>query len=280
MDAYERQRYDELRLWQAEPPPVTARLLGRAAGPASRAVQTVVPVEALQLALDAVFKLSGQFNDESALLRRAGVDQLEALQHLPLPQCDALARHVQQRATVVGAGTGAAFGVAGVAGMIADVPALLTLALRVIRRVGYCYGEKLQGAPARRLAITIFALASANSVAEKRDALQALATIDHDDADVAVAAWRDGIERAAERELAKDAASASLNNLAAQLTRHLGWRKASGLVPVMGAVIGGSVNAWYLHDVARVARYSFQQRWLRRRYPTSHAPIAIAPLPG
>ena len=47
------------------------------------------------------------------------------------------------------------------------------------------------------------------------------------------------------------------------------WRKAASVVPVMGAVVGGSVNAWYIYDVARVARYCFQERWLAAREPDS-----------
>jgi len=276
MDSYESERYSEIRAWQAEPPPPVARLLGRAAGPASRAVQTMVPGEALQMALDAVFDISGRLDREDSILKLAGLSRIEQLRDRPLAECDRLARHVQRRSTLVGAGSGAAFGIAGAAGLVADVPSLLVLALRVIRRTGLCYGERLQGANGRRLAIAIFALASANTVEEKRAALKAVAEPDSH-TDMSVDAWRDGIERAAERELAKDAATASLNNLAGQLTRHLGWRKASAMVPVIGAVIGGSVNAWYLHDVARVARLCFQERWLAQRHHRHSQRIPLRP---
>jgi hypothetical protein len=148
--------------------------------------------------------------------------------------------------------------------MVADVPALLVLAFRSIQRVGLCYGERPQPEQdARRLSLAIFALASANSVEEKQQALQALARPYSDAVD---AAWRDGVERAAERELAKEAAMLSINNLAMQAGRHLGWRKAAGTVPIFGAVVGGSVNAWYLYDLCGVARYVYQERWLRARH--------------
>ena len=70
------------------------------------------------------------------------------------------------------------------------------------------------------------------------------------------------MERAAEREFAKEAAVFSLNNLASKLGINLGKRKAAGVLPVLGALVGGSVNAWYLYDVAQVSRYVFQERWL------------------
>jgi hypothetical protein len=37
-------------------------------------------------------------------------------------------------------------------------------------------------------------------------------------------------------------------------------------LPVFGALVGASVNAWYLRDVTRCARYVFQERWLREKY--------------
>lgn len=276
MNRYERERYEELHAWQEEPPPPVARLMGRAAGPASRAVQAMLPEEALQMVMDAAFSLSVRMDGEARLARRAGVAEITDLRESALADCDRLARHAQRRAALAGAGTGAAFGMAGAAGLVADVPTLAVLALRTIRRIGLCYGERLDGTSGRRLSMAIFALASANSVEEKQQALRVLGTAEQDD-ESSNAAWRDGLERAAERELAKDAATASLSNLAAQLTRHLGWRKASAAVPVIGAVIGGSVNAWYLHDVARVARYCFQHRWLQRR---QHKPLTALPRKG
>lgn len=265
MNAYEREQLLALRRWQATPPPPAARWIGKAAGPASRAVQTLMPPEALRTALHGVLSVATQVPRESALLRQAGVDSLQALREAELQTCDRLAERVRSRAATLAGGAGALFGVAGTAGLVADVPALLWLAFRTIHRVGLCYGEAQGGEAARHALIGIFALASANSEAEKADALRVL----REDADnePIEAAWRDGVERAAERELAKEAATASLNNLAMQLSRHLGWRKASGMMPIIGAVIGGSVNAWYVYDMATVARYSFQERWLRQRHP-------------
>ena len=81
------------------------------------------------------------------------------------------------------------------------------------------------------------------------------------------AAWRDGVERVAERELAKDATVLSLQTLARSMGINLGKRKVAGTVPVLGAAVGGAVNAWYLSDVAQTARRVFQERWLRDKHP-------------
>ena len=260
---YERAQLAQLRQWQAGPPGPATRLFGKAAGPASKAVQSMLPEAALRSALSGAQKAALKLSGEDSLLRQAGVKDFAELRRIPLQTCDRLATGVQRRAMAMAGGAGAVFGVAGPAGLVADVPALLVLALRSIHRTGLCYGERGEDEARARLGIGIFALASANTVEEKQAAIAALRNVN---AEQSSAAWRDGVERAAERELAKEAAVFGLNNLARSLATNLGWRKAAGSLPVLGAVVGGSVNAWYLYDVTSVARYVFQERWLQAKH--------------
>jgi hypothetical protein len=58
----------------------------------------------------------------------------------------------------------------------------------------------------------------------------------------------------------------SVQNLAGKLGINIGKRKAAEALPIFGALVGGSVNAWYLRDVTRCARYVFQERWLTQKY--------------
>jgi hypothetical protein len=262
---YEERQLAQLRTWQEEQPGWGTRLLAKPGGKVAQAVQALVPEDALRAALDAVNRVAEKLADERAILKRAGVEDLKALRKGDLNLCDRLMRTEQRRAMALAGAGGAAFGVAGAAGMVADVPALIALALRTIQRISLCYGEPVRGPQRRQLAIGVFALASANSFEEKQAALSALRHYRANSLDAA--AWRDGVERAAERELAKEAAVFSLQNLAQKLGIHLGKRKAAGVLPVLGAVIGGSVNAWYLYDVAQVSRYVFQERWLLARHP-------------
>lgn len=262
LEDYERARLEEIRRWRERPPGFATRSFGRLAQPAVTTVEKLVPAAALELALEATLAAGARLVDRRSILRRAGVDDLAALRAGPLEACDRLAIQVGRRAALLCAGSGALFGFAGTLGLVADVPTLLALSFRTILRTGLCYGEDL-GPDHRRLAVAVFALASANSMEEKQ---AALAAIDAEDAP-SETAWRSGIERVAERELAKDAAAVSLSRLGAQLARKLGWRKAGENLPGVGALVGGSVNAWYLHELARAARLSFQWRWLRAKYP-------------
>lgn len=273
---YEAERLAAIRAWQARPPGSATRWFGRAAGPASRAVQTAVPASALRTALTTAQKAAARADGNRQILARAGVDSVEALRTVPMAVCDGLAGRVQRRALMLGGAGGAVFGVAGTAGMVLDISSVLVLALRTIRRVGVCYGDRCLERADDGVALSVFAAASANSVEEKAAALQGLRAAGLLDGTLE-AAWRDGVERAAERELAKEAATYSMQNLARSLSIHLGWRKAASAAPVLGAFVGGSVNAWYINDVAQVARYCFQERWLSARYP-EHARLQSNPL--
>ena len=263
MTPYERKALKEIHAWQAQPPGWGTRLLAKPGGKVAKVVEVLVPTGALRAALSGADRLGRKLSDERSVLKRAGVAALPELREQPLEACDRLSRSVGRRAQALGGATGALFGIAGAAGLVADVPTLLTLALRTIHRIGFCYGERADAAHERRMGIGIFALVSANSADEKLAALHALRA----GGELLDAAWRDGVERVAERELAKDATAYSLQNLARAIGLNLGKRKIAGTVPVLGAAVGGAVNAWYLADVAQTARYVFQERWLREKYP-------------
>jgi hypothetical protein len=263
LDEYERQQLALIRAWRAQPPSLATRTLGRASAPLADAAEKIVPTVALRLALDAVHALAVRLADPAWVLRHAGVTEIEALRRQSLQRCDRLAEQVGQRAMLIGGGSGLVCGVAGGFGLAVDLPTLLTLTFRTIHRVALCYGENLTPPERRRLPVAVFALASANTMDEK---IQALSAVDSAFETGEPTAWAEGIGRAAQRELAKDSVAFSLNNLGKSLARNLGWRKAGESVPLVGAVVGGSVNAWYLHDLANVARRSFQLRWLRAKY--------------
>lgn len=273
---YEKAQLRAIRAWQVEAPGWGTRLLAKPGGKIAEAVQAVVPLEALRAALDGVNKFAEKLSDERAILKRGNFESLDQLRTTALDLCDDLMKAEQRRAMALAGAGGAVFGVAGAAGMIADVPTLIGLALRTIHRVALCYGEDLRSPERRRLAIGVFALASANSLDEKRIAVDALRGFHPEELNAA--AWRDGVERAAEREFAKEAAVFSMQNLAQRLGVNIGKRKAAGVLPILGAVIGGSVNAWYLWDVAQVSRYVFQERWLMERHP-AHEALTFEPKP-
>lgn len=258
LNAYERRRRAELIAWRNRAPDWFNRQTERVSAPALDRIEKLVPESAVIKALAASQKLALRLSDERRLLKRAGVGHLHEMHALPLEICDQLARRLQRQSLAVAAGTGAAGGLAGILGTALDIPALLTLSLRCIHRTGLCYGYGSGTPLEQNHALGIFALASANNAQEKQASLLALDRL-HMATDQSL---RKGIERVARRELAKDVATVSLQTLASRIGVNLGTRKAAAAVPVVGMVIGGSVNAWYMRDIARCAQFSFLARRL------------------
>ncbi|WP_028080957.1 EcsC family protein [Solimonas soli] len=264
-DAYEQAQWQAIERWRSAPPDWGTKVMAGPSRVAAYAAQHLVPVGVLRTVLRGVDHAAGWTSARQDVMKAAGVDDLAELREVPLQECDRLSRRVELRAMALGGVGGALFGFGGAPGMAADIPTLLGVALRTIHRTAYCYGEDWRAGAHKGLAIGVFALASANTLQEKEDAWRALEAPEA----LFEAAWRDGVERVAERHLAKEAAQFSMKTLAGRIGMNLTRRRAFGfgLMPVIGAAIGCAVNAGYIHDVATVARYVMQHRWLGARYP-------------
>lgn len=258
------QRIAAIRAWEAATPTAGIRGLGgvsnKLSGALTKTFKHAIPVSAIETALGTASDLALRSSARQALCEQAGVRAIEEICDLPMEQSDALARRVKTRGMALAASSGAATGVGGAALIAADIPALLTVCLRTIHQTAMAYGYSLHGEAGRALAIGLFALATSNTAAEKQAAIAALSqtTPGAPLPSLAEAAWREGVERLSERELTKQALAYSLHNLATQLGVNLAKRKAAAAVPVLGAVIGGSVNAWTVHDLARSTQFAFQ----------------------
>lgn len=254
---------DVVLSWRDQPAHPDLRGLPTVNVPALSRVSKAVPPQASRRVLATAYATSLRLSRRETLLRELKADSLEALRARPIEQRDALAKRMARQSGWLAGGSGAVLGLAGAAGMVADVPALLLIALRTLIRMGYCYGEE----PTPALTAALFALASADTESEKSLAWQAALTspsngTEQPQAGISEAAVRDGLERAAEREFAKQALAGSLQKLTATLVQRLGVQKAAGVLPVVGAVVGGAVNLRFVYLLSQAARMAFLARAL------------------
>ncbi len=256
---YERKQLDAIQRWKAEEPGVVNKAFGIAVEPLAWLVDQVVPEAAVRGALDLTSTAAKWLTDTGDIVRDADVRSIEELRTKDLGLSDNLANGVHDWAIGIAVAEGGAIGILGILGAPVDIPAVLTIALRTIHKIGVCYGYECKTDLDHKLILGVLSASGANTMREKTAALSALRSIQ---VVLAKVAWKKMAEKAAQNQLSKEAAILAVKKLAKQLGMNLTKRKALGAIPFIGAAIGGSVNGWYIKEVGWAARRAFQERWL------------------
>lgn len=253
---YEQAQIERLEAWRREPPGLLARIVGVALTPYSWVLTRLVPAAAIETLLRASDWLAEKTVD------RRGRSAAELTLEWPLEQLDEEAQGIGNWAIAYACGEGALAGAAGLVSLPLDIPALVTLSLRTIRQIGLSYGYSGHSDEEKRFIYGILAVAGANSMAQKAQALAALEAVE---TRLFAQHWAVLGQRAAERSVRAEAILLFVRDLAEQLGINLSRRKVLAAIPLVGAAIGAGVNAWYMRDVGDAARHAFQHRWLKER---------------
>lgn len=257
---YESKQLAEIEAWKTKEPSVADKTMGIVVQPFAWMVQKLVPEKAIMGALQMARKLSTMTVDTADVLREAGVREVSDIRGKELKLSDRLADEVHNWGMGIAAAEGAGTGFFGIFGAPVDVPALITIALRTIEKIGVCYGYECKTKEDEDFIMGILAASGANTVEEKLGALMALRTVE---SILIRQTWKKMAETAAKNQLSKEGAIIGLRSLAKQLSINITKRKALAAIPFIGSLVGGSLNAWYLRDVGWAARRVFQERRLR-----------------
>ncbi|MBN1232253.1 MAG: EcsC family protein [Candidatus Coatesbacteria bacterium] len=236
---YETLQISEINNWMKEEPGVISKALGEIIAPFTKIVQSIIPQSAIKGILDFGYASSKWLARSKVIKRKAGVKNIEELQHMNLETCDKLADDVHKWAIGIATLEGASTGATGFVGIGIDVPSILILALRTIHRIGLCYGFEAKTEQDKQFVFSILSAAGANTVEEKTAALITLKT------------------------LSKETAYITIRKLAQQIGLNLTKRKLLAAIPAIGAVVGGSSNYWFIKEISNAARRSFQEKWLQ-----------------
>ena len=145
---------------------------------------------------------------------------------------------------------GAAAGAVGAPGLIADIPALVTLNLRAIGEYATYYGFDVASPRERLFAMHVLGLASSPSDSAKMPVMAQLARI-----------AADAAKKKAWKEIEKEALAILIRQMAKALGLRLTKAKLAQAVPIMGSAVGGEFNAYY---TARTPLY-VKKGWEHRR---------------
>ena len=246
--------------WKKEEPSVVTSALGTLLSPISSLLSKTIPPVIIQSALEAANAAGKFLADSDDILRDAKVSCVADLQTHNLALSDKLANNIHNWAIGLAASEGAAAGAVGIMGMAADIPALMTLSLRTIHKIGLCYGYEATCPEENQFVLGIMSAVGANSTREKHEALLFLRGIEKT---IMETAWRQAGKQIAKDTIVAETALLTLRTLAKQLGVNLTKRKALQAIPAIGAIVGGSANGWYVKELGWAARRSYQERWLK-----------------
>ncbi len=77
----------------------------------------------------------------------------------------------------------------------------------------------------------------------------------------------EAMKKGAEAAMSKEGVVLAIKNLSKQLGINLTKRKALQAIPVIGTAVGASVNSVYIKDIGWAARRTYQELWLKQKYP-------------
>jgi uncharacterized protein (DUF697 family) len=252
---YEQDQIDQIKVWRDQPPGLVERATGIALSPVTRLVAGLVP----PAAIEALLRGSDWLAEKTIRAPQPPRDDADAAD---LQRLDDEARAIRNWAIAYASGEGALAGAAGLLSLPIDIPAVVTLSLRTIRRIGGTYGYAAPNERERQFVYAILSVASANSMQQKQAALDTLRGAETRLLTGNLAALT---ERAAQRGIRAESLLLLARDVAEQLGINLTKRKLLAALPLIGAAIGATVNGWYMRDIAAAAQRAYQERWLRDR---------------
>lgn len=264
LEPAERRRWRELLAFEDEKPRALASLMRLATAP----LEALIPEAAKQKVVAGLGSLLRVLQDASswtaspaAILEAADAEgqgstlaelAAEAEIERVLAWADALMGPSQLQAMIQGVG----LGMGGLLLAASDIPLLLTLHLRMLTRMGFCFGFDLRSPAERPWLLELLALGYSLSDLEAKRAAQAVL-----DARLAADEPAGGGSDELTRTLVLRAAATFADKVGPILLR----RKASSMVPVLGSALAAGANYLLTRDVAAAGRHGLAKRLLYNR---------------
>jgi hypothetical protein len=236
---YEAGQVAEIAAWKSEVPSRITWTLEHVREPLGRILSKALPCSKLSSLFAKAETLIGPDDGLADLARQAGTSAVEELRHRPLEECDRLAMAVSVRAQRQTMLQGAALGLGGPAIDLLFIAVLMAAAVRAVRRIGHCYGYRLDSELDREYVLGILELATIDDPAERQRIRERLRRLIHRADTSEPPIGLEGVKKA----LAKDFALKS--------------------VPVVGDVAAFGLDYSFLRRAGVAARRVFQERWLR-----------------
>ncbi len=258
MTEYEENQYCLIQQWKAAEPGIVAKAMDKVTVPAAWVMEKMIPLDGIKYVLEGASLLAKKTTDVEKIKDFAQVSDIKFLRTKGLAISDNLVHDVEKWAIGIAAAEGAITGWAGFAGMMIDVPAVITLALRTIYKIGLCYGYEGIEPWEKDFVFGIMSVAGANTNDEKIAALSIINQI-HTLFEEENNRIMDDI---AKKQIHRRYAVITAEKLAKQLGVNMTKRKVMQFAPMVGSGVGAAINGWYINEIVIAAKRSYQERWL------------------
>lgn len=253
---------NEIQKWEAEGPGFLSKLGEAVLWPAQKAAEAIIPEGLMDKMADAVEMALSKLG--SATLKTVDIDEIKKrtgsnFQNFEdeLKAIDAAANHYWNYHVAYAAGEGGILGAGGIAALVADVPALFGIALRLIQQIATCYGYDINKPEEHEYILNVLRVGSTSDIKAK---VEFVITLKQVEEVLIKVAWKRMSEALAKKEISSLSAMAAFKQFCKSLGIQLTKRKALQLVPVIGAVVGAAFNSTFINDVGRAAYMSYRRR--------------------
>lgn len=208
--------------------------------------------EAASWTLD-VSSVIESYQNDSDIAAEATVKKLEDIQNLPIAIVDKQVKLFKSKYVAMTSAQGVTTGIIGWAGIPADIVALISTNLRAIGEYATYFGFDMSDKGERMFAISLLAIATSASADERQAALNDTLSIIREP------------EKMAFNKINEEIMSRVLRQTATKVATNLVKTKAAQLIPAVGAVVAGGVNANYTASVCEAAHQCYRERFLHRK---------------
>ena len=193
------------------------------------------------------------YKNDSDIAAEVSVKKLEDIQNLPIAVVDKQVKLFKSKYVAMTSAQGVTTGMIGWAGIPADIVALISANLRAIGEYATYFGFDMSDKGEQMFAISLLAIATSASADERQAAL-----------DDTLSMIREP-EKMAFNKINEEVMSRVLRQTATKVATNLVKTKAAQLIPAVGAVVAGGVNANYTASVCEAAHQCYRERFLHRK---------------
>ena len=271
---YLEQAKNEIQIWETEKPGFLNQAADFLLWPAEKAAEALIPKSvqeavgnAIQSCLSAISSQTTRTFDAGAIgqgisarIRELGGDT-PTLCH-QLQASDERGREFWKWHIGYAAVEGGATGAAGLLGLAADIPALFSILVREMQEIATCYGYDVSTEREREYLLQVLRAGFASNVKVK---MEFIVTLKEFEQILVNVAWKKMAEEFAAKQFSKHSILAGLRQFAKSLGFQLTKRKALQMIPVIGAIVGASLNGTLANDIGKAAYMSYRRRWISER---------------